>query len=336
MNVYHNGNGDIWGRHIHKNKLTEFPICQTFLWETQEVTVPAVYVGNAGAVLDICTKIPLEDMITFLKKWDQKKRLALHTQEDYEQIDFDNPASKEFTVTMHLNSSALTCRMDSSLRWYPSDILQMMDPEEQIPNPKEAENLMTAYGCDRSCCWHFMRLVYDWNTDKVLTPQNISLLFATHPLSVTAAHFTTNISCNETKIKTAHPETGQEYTLTLHGCEQTRNSFDKIGAEGVIYPEYCQMLSYSVTPEIEQGLFDIRDCAESDSPRRADDPEKSSRSHGATAIFMAGKNPVPNRRTACSSLHFEPVTEVQWRIVFQVNCKEAIEISFPIEKPNTR
>ena len=33
-----------------------------------------------------------------------------------------------------------------------------------------------------------------------------------------------------TTVKTAHPITGQEYTLTLHGCEQIRNSFAEIGA----------------------------------------------------------------------------------------------------------
>lgn len=348
MNVYHNGNGDIWGRHSHKNKLAAFPISKTFLWGTQEVTVPAVYIGNAGAVLDICTKIPLEDMIFFLKKWDKKRRLSLHTQEEYELIEFDNPASREFTVDMQLNGSPLTCRMGSSLRWYPSDIFQTEAPEEKIPNDREAENLMMAYSCDKSCCWHFMRLVYDWNKEQVFTPQNISLLFSARPLSVTTEHFTTDISCNIVKttnstfhglsrcIKTAHPGTGQEYTLTLHGCEQTQTSFAKIGKKGVIYPEYSQVLSYSVSPEIDRDLLDIRDCSEGDHPRMADAPDKSSRSDGATAVFMAGKNPVLGRRAACSSLHFEPVTEVQWRIVFQVKNKEDIEISFPVGKPDTR
>lgn len=58
MDVYYNGNGDPWGHGKQKNKLTKVPVDQTFLWETQEIFIPAVYVGEAGAILDICAKIP--------------------------------------------------------------------------------------------------------------------------------------------------------------------------------------------------------------------------------------------------------------------------------------
>lgn len=75
MDVYYNGNGDPWGHGKQKNKLTKVPVDQTFLWETQEIFIPAVYVGEAEAILDICAKIPSEAMISFLKKWNRTKRL---------------------------------------------------------------------------------------------------------------------------------------------------------------------------------------------------------------------------------------------------------------------
>lgn len=336
MDVYYNGNGALWGHGRAKTKLTEFPVHKTFLWGKQEVFIPAVYVGRAGAVLDVCGKIPVEDMILFLKKWDRTRRLSLKTQEEYEQLEADNPGSRDFTVDMQINDTPLTCRMSSSLRWYPPAIdpdnrdSEEMPAEEDWQNDIIAEKLMDAYDCDRKCCWQFGRLVYDWNTEPLLVPREVSLLFQARSFPVTAAHFNTNISCGSETVKAVHPVTGQEYTLTLHEVEQTRHSFAEIGKKGILYPEYCQILSYSVSPEIEHSLFDIRDCADGDRPKKAENTEKMSGTSCASAVFMAGKNPFPERRLAASSLHFEPVPQTRWRVVFQIKEREDKYIRFSI------
>ena len=190
---------------------------------------------------------------------------------------------------------------------------------------------MRAYSCDKGCCWYFERLSYNWNGEPILSPQNISLAFRANLISITAGHFSTGGSCDGKTVKTADPITGQEYTLTLHSCEQIRNSFAEIGAKGVVYPEYCQILSYSIAPEIDRSLFCIRDCAEGDHPRMGDAQGPPGGPDGPTAVFMAGKNAAPDKRMAASSLHFEPVSEVQWRMVFQIKPKNDTEISFPIK-----
>ena len=114
---------------------------------------------------------------------------------------------------------------------------------------------MGTYGCDKGCCWYFERLSYNWDGEPILSPQKISLAFRANLISITAGHFSSGVSCDSKTVKTAHPITGQEYTLTLHGCEQIRNSFAEIGAKGVVYPECCQILSYSIAPEIDHSLF---------------------------------------------------------------------------------
>ena len=100
-----------------------------------------------------------------------------------------------------------------------------------------------------------------------------------------------NISCSGQVLKVLHPVTGQEYLLTLQECRQTRHSFEDIGAEGIagcmVYPEYNQILSYSIAPEIDRELFDIRDCGEADSPRPADAGETPGKADGPAAVFMA-------------------------------------------------
>ncbi len=333
MDVYHDNN--IWGKGSPETKLTALPINHSFLWGEQEILIPAVYVGKAGAVLDVCAKIPIEDMAAFLKKWDYKRRMSLKTPEEFEQIDADNPGSREFVVEICLDGTPLVLRMSSSLRWYPESVIQMGNAnpasEDGFENNKSAEEWMRAYSCDKGCCWYFERLSYNWNGEPILSPQKISLAFRANLISITAGHFSTGGSCDGKTVKTADPITGQEYTLTLHSCEQIRNSFAEIGAKGVVYPECCQILSYSIAPEIDHSLFCIRDCAEGDHPRMGDTQEPPSGSNGPTAVFMAGKNAAPDNRMAVSSLHFEPVSEVQWRMVFQIKPKNDAEISFPIK-----
>ena len=333
MDVYHDNN--IWGKGSPETKLTALPVNHSFLWGEQEILIPAVYVGKAGAALDVCAKIPIEDMAAFLKKWDYERRMSLKTPEEFEQIDADNPGSREFAVEICLDGTPLVRRMSSSLRWYPENIIQMGNAnpasEDGFENNKSAEEWMRAYSCDKGCCWYFERLSYNWNGEPILSPQKISLAFRANLISITAGHFSTGGSCDGKMVKTADPITGQEYTLTLHSCEQIRNSFAEIGAKGVVYPECCQILSYSIAPEIDHSLFCIRDCAEGDHPRMGDTQEPPSGSNGPTAVFMAGKNAAPDNRMAVSSLHFEPVSEVQWRMVFQIKPKNDAEISFPIK-----
>ena len=333
MDVYHDNN--IWGKGSPETKLTALPVNHSFLWGEQEILIPAVYVGKAGAALDVCAKIPIEDMAAFLKKWDYERRMSLKTTEEFEQIDADNPGSREFAVEICLDGTPLVRRMSSSLRWYPENIIQMGNAnpasEDGFENNKSAEEWMGAYGCDKGCCWYFERLSYNWDGEPILSPQKISLAFRANLISITAGHFSSDVSCDGKTVKTAHPITGQEYTLTLHSCEQIRNSFAEIGAKGVVYPEYCQILSYSIAPEIDRSLFCIRDCAEGDHPRMGDAQGPPGGPDGPTAVFMAGKNAAPDKRMAASSLHFEPVSEVQWRMVFQIKPKNDAEISFPIK-----
>ena len=127
---------------------------------------------------------------------------------------------------------------------------------------------MDTYDCDRECCWYFERLCYAWSGEPILSPQKISLAFQANLISITAGHFSTGVSCDGETVKAAHPITGK----------------------GMVYPEYCQILSYSITPEIDQSLFSIRDCAEGDKPRVGDAQGQPGGADGPTAVFMTKKH----------------------------------------------
>ncbi len=395
MNVYYRKSGNTWKEDRRKSPLSCIPVNRTFLWGSHEIRIPALYIGREGVVIDICSRLPIEEILRFQRKWPRERRLSLKNQEDFEQIDADNPGSRDFLADLCLDGQPLACRMSASLRWYPEALRPDRDAEQaqdarhdgidadtetptaarlndvdavtQTPtavrhddvdavtetpinarlngtdtktctaawhNDADAEALINAYECDRNACWHLGRILYDWKEGPILSPSRVSLTFHARPISVTTEHFTTmpfsaESSMDPREIRTIHPATGQEYTLTLHGCEETMHDFSGIGAKEMLYPEHCQILSYSISPEIEPGLFEIRDCGESDPPRpkeETDSPRQSG--SGCTAFFLAGRSPSPDRRVAFSSLHFEPVREVRWRTVFQVKPLEDLEIHF--------
>ena len=66
--------------------------------------------------------------------------------------------------------------------------------------------------------------------------------------------------------------------------------------------------------------YSLQRCAESDQPRMGDAHGQPGGSDGLTAVIMARKSTAPEKQAAVSSLHFEPVPEVQWRAVFR-NCQ---------------
>lgn len=341
MDIYHNKS--IHGFGGSGCKLTPLPVSQTFLWENQEIFIPTVYVGKAGAVLDICAKIPTEDMAAFLKKWNRKRRQELEnpTAEELEQITAENPACRDFSIEMGLDGTMLSCGMGSGLHWCPPNLFQLLDdipngdrPTHEQENCKTAEELMKAYGRDRECIWHFKRLSYNWNGAPILSPQNISLLFQADTLSITAGYFSTDSACgnyDKETVKVLHPITGQEYTITPQGCRQSSVSFDALRETHMIYPNYYQELSYSISPGTEQGLIDILDCATGDAPKPVGTPEGCDAPNGATSFFIAGKSASPDFQAAVSSLHFKPVPTVRWRIVFLIKPKENMEVHFPVQ-----
>lgn len=103
------------------------------------------------------------------------------------------------------------------------------------------------------------------------------------------------------------------------------------------YPNCFLAMTYSVEPEItEQGIL-LQDCGEGDSPRHKgesaqvhDNPMSATSvgviggADGPTAVLVGAH--IPELHAACSSLHFEPVEEVEWRAVFSEKLKEDVEI----------
>ena len=83
-------------------------------------------------------------------------------------------------------------------------------------------------------------------------------------------------------------------------------------------------MQYQIVPEIPMENVWISDCAEGDSPRYKGNNKKSCGAVSVTAISGFQKD--KRCRTICSSMHFEPVEHIEWRMTFLEKLVEDAEI----------
>lgn len=119
-----------------------------------------------------------------------------------------------------------------------------------------------------------------------------------------------------------HPLSGDQYQLTIYGCEmeQVKNRVDRNGWDFEL-SGWCQILSYSISPEISTDRFRIQDCSKSDQPRTLDSTT------GPTSIFIARKHAEePQKHIVYSSLHFDKESVVKWKTIFYERERENLTV----------
>ena len=141
-----------------------------------------------------------------------------------------------------------------------------------------------------------------------------------------------------------HPLSGKTYTLTIEDLEHEEADMRNVQSMGLEFPAKYTQMEYRIEPELASRQYRIMDCKQSDEPRpmkitRAEGPAEVQingeaaaigvigGADGPTAVFMgrpAGKT--SQLRMASSSMRFEHVDEVEWRIVFLEKLHEDITV----------
>ena len=97
---------------------------------------------------------------------------------------------------------------------------------------------------------------------------------------------------------------------------------------GMEHPSHYVAMTYTVTPDLPDGVVSLADCDDGDRLRQAPSaPGQPTASSCAMVLGIIGGADGPTAivcsprgqgriRAACSSLRFEPVEEVEWRLVF--------------------
>ena len=323
--------GGFWSN--EGNAGVEVPIGETFYWGEEKWYIPAVYICDKGLVIDYCKQADPVEVKAFIDKWDLlNEGNNRYTQEQREQIEREHPLHTSFKGYITFNGQKLKNDHGCGLPWIPASCLS-----ESFVQDTEAIRIMEHYGLDDRLAWSMQRSCYRWGEVKNLDIRSLSVRMVRERDNIAGQHFATP-AVGES-ISLTHPLTGQTYVLTVHEVESQELPEHAFRDQGMEYPSHYLAMSYSLEPDITGLGFMIQDCAEGDRPRqKRRDPNEFAPvafssaavigvirgADGPTAI-ITGQS-APKLRAACSSLHFEPLDEVEWRAIFSEKLMPDIDV----------
>lgn len=337
MKVYYSGN--YWGGHKYEHAGKEIVVSKKFEWGGKRWYLPSIYICAKGLVVDFCVEVKNELIEEFIRKINQRNLSAVNN-EDYVQIELENPLSANVHIKAVINGRESKKSSMCSVCWHTYKT-------DQENGDGVSEELMDYYKCDRRHGWIFLRFSFSWPTARKPQLREISLTLAEEALGYQAEHFVTDELCDSREITLTHPVSKEKYILKLHKCENItlpENKYDLF--PNLQFPGYGKAITYSIVPDVPHEEFRIADCARGDSPRQKSDlGAKSAKdsvcsygtigiigsADGPTAIVMSDRfSGKENIRVACSSLHFEPVSKIEWKSIFYIkkNDDYKLNISF--------
>lgn len=312
---------------------TEVPIGKHFRWGSEKWYIPSAYICDEGLVIDYCMEADPAGVKAFIDKWDLLNEDRNHyTKEQQEQMRREHPLNAHFNGKVTCNWESLQNGHSCDGTWLPTSCV----PDGTRQNDT-AKGILTHYDLDESKGWAFHRWSYPWGNAVGHELYALSVRMERQREHIAGQHFTTP-AVGESVILT-HPLAGEVYTLTVHEVEQQELPERLFPDPNMEYPNQLLTMSYSLEPDITGRGFMIQDCDHGDKPRQKKrDPnefEPVAFAHaaaigviggadGPTAVFVGAHT--PKLHAACSSLHFEPVGEVEWRTVFSEKQMEDLDV----------
>lgn len=310
--------GGFWGgSRGHPGK--ELPIQKEFDWAGHHWVIPSIYLCGKGIVVDFCMRAEPAAIRDFMKKWNltpENEAERQFTQEQQMQLDLDNPLHMEFHSLLRLNGKELHATHGCGTCCNPCL------GQEYIHN--EARQAVEHYGLDGNAAWVILRSSYPWATKRKPEIRTLSVTMIPDKVSVPGPHF--QIHRPGDTVSFYHD--GLAYTLTVQEYEVQVMDWSRMPDTGLEHPTHYVAMSYTITPEPPDGVMDIADCDEGDRPRQT--PSAPGQPVAASCTMVVGiiggadgptaiiydQQKQGKLYAACSSLHFEPVDRVEWRIVF--------------------
>lgn len=326
--VYFDGN--FWGHHGRERAGKEIFIRKQFTWGETVWYIPTIYACSKGLVIDFCVQIPVECIRAFMEKWSLaiESDVSDFTNEKVMKIEAENPMSIRMNPEIVLNDKIISASHGSILYWNP------LFPERE---GFEAKGVIEQYGLDSTCGWAICRYSFPWATKRKPSISTLTVSLKQDPVAIPGPHF--HASAPGDCIEFTYPETDVLHELIVQEYEpqkMTMNHFDDNNYE---FPTHYIAMSYILSPDLPDNTFTVSDCLSSDSPRQKHANSNQSHSsascsaigviggaHGPVAIFVGGNNQ-GKLRMACSALHFDPVDDVEWQMVFYKKTCEDITVT---------
>ena len=216
----------------------------------------------------------------------------------------------------------------------------------------EAKWLLEHYGYDTNRTWAIQRVGFPWKEKKPRAINSLILKLERNKVNVYGTSFfignrsgrtVLSYSCGNSFLETdgkegvvfSHPSSGLEYVLKIREYDKQELKQEAFDSENMEYPTHFHAMTYTIYPELDN--FYIADCKQGDVARI-----KREHSDGPIGIGAVGVLGLPRKedrgkyvhtdgsiaktRVACSSVYFDPIAEVEWKIVFQEKQMPDIEV----------
>lgn len=320
--------GGFWGGDGKPGK--EMSIGKHFSWGREKWYIPAAYICDEGLVVDYCMEVDAAELKAFIDKWGLWDEDPNHyTQEQREQLEREHPLYPRFYGRVTYNWQELQNGHSCGVTWIPASCVPA-----GIRQDDTAKGTLTHYHLDETKGWAFYRWSYPWGEMAGQDLYALSVCMERQRENISGQHFMTP-AVGES-ITLIHPLTGEVYTLTIHELEQQELPERLFPDSNMEYPSHILAMSYSLEPDITGRGLMIQDCSDGDKPRRKQVSTTEEHSVLATAISVIGgaDGPIavtvgahaPKLHTACSSLRFGAVENVEWRAVFSEKMMDDITI----------
>lgn len=314
--------GSFWGEPEGERAGEEIRLDREFDWAGYHWVIPAVYACEKGLVMEFCRRVAVEDIRGFMKKWNLSAKndsCVQLSQEQWMQLDLDNPLCLHFHPRLELNGETLRMTHGSGVCFNPC-------VPEGLFRELEAERALEHYGLDLSYGWAVYRYAFPWAKEAEI--KTLSLTMEPQVCDVPGPHF--KLHAPGDTFTFTHPTNGTEYTLTLKKMEPQTVEDKPLDSAQWIYATHLTVMHYTISPEQGED-FSIYDSAESDKAVKiAENTEPfapEAQNDMVYAVVGETDDAEKGIHTLCSSLHFAAVTDdVEWHVVFHL--KQFQEESF--------
>lgn len=315
--IYFNGN--FWGYPGRQRPGKEITVQTHFNLNDKEWYIPSIYSCSSGLVIDFCVKIPAQRIANFIDKWilSPENDAGNFSEEQQEEIEAENPMAVNISPEIILNGKTISSSHGCGLSWNPCFPKQ---------NGIESDGACKHYGLDQDSGWVIWRSAFPWQTKRKPKISSLSVTIKHDRINIDSSHF--GIAAPGECIDFTNPTTQTSHTLTVQEYEQQEIPTDRFGDEGYNFPSHCTAMSYTISPDLEDESFSVRDCSSGDRPRKKQrNPMEPQAVDDCFAIGIIGGAYTPTAipfgnsgqgklRAVCSALHFEPVNTVEWKIIF--------------------
>ncbi len=294
-----------------------------FDFAEHEFIIPSMYICGKGLVLDICMRIDPYEIEFLNAKYPQDEL----TEDKMMLRDAEHPLTFDYSAEIELNGVSISENCGYGLHF-----------DSNHSDDIESSSVISHYELDTYYNWLVRRISFPWSSSRApkiktldikLTPEKVQIPGETFTVTSKGQHF------------------DFEYNGVSHRLDVTELQTHTIGMrKSEEYPSNGLLMTYTVTPPLPNLI--LKDITPADRPkpkkeldfvsvmtvpipqntavRGSNDTDILSiigGSDGPTAVLIHSPS---EEKAVVSSLHFEPITYVTWKMIFSETRFESVTV----------